>query len=471
MANVEKQLLQQESLKNFPIKISDDTIISEDDIATYAATLTNGERQLLIADKLNSLYITQGNGNYKEIARHIILENTSPVKDTSEIQDTPIGHMMSFMGTKAPKHYLICDGKEYNIKDYPKLSNFFQDEFGTINHFGGNGITTFAVPNIDKTFDVITFNFEENDPKDSIHIANMDVAQNEYFEKMSDNKFKVIKDFKCKITGRVTSYKTASSSTSEGEFYLNEQKMLFYKAPSLEINSTASEQKQFNLKVGDIFYFKTPSGSGYPKQLGTIDIEYKLISVTCIKYEPTYYISYGSEIETSNILDKATYDTNNDGIVDKASIAKKIENIESAPLFSVYGKSPNGEMGFYEFPIGVINNETNKFQSVKQNVNENQIYTIDLTTTNKLNDLIVQVYEFIQDEQNVVSTLKKFNNCDSDNFYYDKDNLEFTDEGVKIKNKYEITSTLNTKTNLYEMNLNKEYFTNDITNIHTEVIK
>ena len=67
MANVEKQLLQQKSPKNFPVKISDDTITSEDDIATYAATLINGERQLLIADKLKSMYVTDGKGSYIKI--------------------------------------------------------------------------------------------------------------------------------------------------------------------------------------------------------------------------------------------------------------------------------------------------------------------------------------------------------------------------------------------------------------------
>lgn len=174
------------------------------------------------------------------------------------------------------------------------------------------------------------------------------------------------------------------------------------------------------------------------------------------------------EIETSNILDKATYDTNNDGIVDKASIAKKIENIESAPLFSVYGKSPNGEMGFYEFPIGVINDETNKFQSVRQNAKANEVYTIELISPNKLNDLIIQAYEFIQGEQDVVTTLKEFNNKDANNFYYDKDNVVFTNEGAKIKNEYEVISTKNKNTGFYELDLSQEGFISNIMDISSE---
>lgn len=68
------------------------------------------------------------------------------IGDTSE--DTPVGHIIPFMGNNAPAHYLICDGSEYNIDDYKDLANHFISEFGTANHFGGDGITTFAVPDL-----------------------------------------------------------------------------------------------------------------------------------------------------------------------------------------------------------------------------------------------------------------------------------------------------------------------------------
>lgn len=64
------------------------------------------------------------------------------------ISDTPIGHIISIMSNSAPKHYLICDGKEYNISDYPYLTKHFEDEFQKVNYFGGDGITTFAVPDL-----------------------------------------------------------------------------------------------------------------------------------------------------------------------------------------------------------------------------------------------------------------------------------------------------------------------------------
>ena len=61
---------------------------------------------------------------------------------------TPIGTIISLMGKTAPKHYLKCDGTIYNIVDYQELADYFEDEFGTNNYFGGNGTTTFAVPDL-----------------------------------------------------------------------------------------------------------------------------------------------------------------------------------------------------------------------------------------------------------------------------------------------------------------------------------
>lgn len=64
------------------------------------------------------------------------------------IQDTPIGHILTHMGTSAPNHYLICDGTEYQIADYPYLAQHFIDNFESVNFFGGDGETTFAVPDL-----------------------------------------------------------------------------------------------------------------------------------------------------------------------------------------------------------------------------------------------------------------------------------------------------------------------------------
>ncbi len=61
---------------------------------------------------------------------------------------TPVGVVISVMGKTAPLNYLICDGTVYNIADYPELAAYFARQFDVCNYFGGDGTTTFAVPDL-----------------------------------------------------------------------------------------------------------------------------------------------------------------------------------------------------------------------------------------------------------------------------------------------------------------------------------
>ena len=70
------------------------------------------------------------------------------VKGKDGVDGNPIGTVISYMGINAPTNYLICDGTEYNIADYPYLTQHFINEFGSVNYFGGDGITTFAIPDL-----------------------------------------------------------------------------------------------------------------------------------------------------------------------------------------------------------------------------------------------------------------------------------------------------------------------------------
>jgi microcystin-dependent protein len=83
-----------------------------------------------------------------EIGRQVVIDPVEYINTTQGIEDTPVGHIISHMGTTAPKHYLICDGTEYNITDYPYLAQHIEDNFGTVNFFGGDGTNTFAVPDL-----------------------------------------------------------------------------------------------------------------------------------------------------------------------------------------------------------------------------------------------------------------------------------------------------------------------------------
>lgn len=60
----------------------------------------------------------------------------------------PVGSIISVMGLHAPDGYLILDGSEYNIADYPRLSDYFLNELGKKDYFGGDGTNTFAVPDL-----------------------------------------------------------------------------------------------------------------------------------------------------------------------------------------------------------------------------------------------------------------------------------------------------------------------------------
>lgn len=85
--------------------------------------------------------------------------NCSIDPDTGEIVDNspsggsvPVGTIISYMGMNAPEGYLFCDGSIYNINDYPNLANQIKEEFGLFDYFGGDGVTTFAVPNLQGEF-------------------------------------------------------------------------------------------------------------------------------------------------------------------------------------------------------------------------------------------------------------------------------------------------------------------------------
>lgn len=65
---------------------------------------------------------------------------------------SPVGTVISYMGKTAPTGYLICDGTVKNVSAYPELAQHIKTQFGSSNYFGGNGTTTFAVPDMRNLF-------------------------------------------------------------------------------------------------------------------------------------------------------------------------------------------------------------------------------------------------------------------------------------------------------------------------------
>ncbi len=61
---------------------------------------------------------------------------------------TPTGTIIAQMGKEAPAGYINCDGTTYQIGEYKQLAQYIKTQFGSYNYFGGDGETTFAVPDL-----------------------------------------------------------------------------------------------------------------------------------------------------------------------------------------------------------------------------------------------------------------------------------------------------------------------------------
>ena len=84
----------------------------------------------------------------KEQMRKILSFLKDYIDNRSNGVNSPLGTIISYMGTTAPSNYLACDGTIYIIAEYKELANFFKSQFGSYNFFGGDGETTFAVPDL-----------------------------------------------------------------------------------------------------------------------------------------------------------------------------------------------------------------------------------------------------------------------------------------------------------------------------------
>ena len=83
----------------------------------------------------------------------IVYPLPTPVQPQGTVATSvPVGTIISVMGNQAPINFLVCDGTVYNIADYEDLAEYFEDQFGSANYFGGNGTTTFAVPDLQGEF-------------------------------------------------------------------------------------------------------------------------------------------------------------------------------------------------------------------------------------------------------------------------------------------------------------------------------
>lgn len=190
----------------------------------------------------------------------IVIDPLDYVNETQGIEDTPVGHIINHMGNLAPDHYLICDGSEYNVTDYPYLVQHFEEQFGAINYFGGDGTSTFCVPDL-----------------------------RERFLKGSDNAGVNEEAGLPNITGTISGIQMiGSNKTATGVFEMECEGSAAYSGNTdgaYKISIDAS-------KYSDVY------GNSETITPANISVLY------CIKYEPTYYMNIVQNINTDPELQK-----------------------------------------------------------------------------------------------------------------------------------------------------------------------
>ena len=144
-----------------------------------------------------------------------------------------------------------------------------------------------------------------------------------------------------------------------------------------------------------------------------------------------------------------------------------LEALESSNPQQYLGTNVDNEFGLHYIPT--TDSETgNKIeQRVALNVKSGDVLTIESVADMQDQKAFIQVFNYVEGEEDSISTLKEFNNANAENFVYDNDNIEF-DDSCHIKNEYTLSNTLNSETNFYETKLNKADFI-DLVNLRSEV--
>ena len=241
----------------------------------------------------------------QEIAQPVINNinyTLDDINNQTNIEDTPIGHIISFMGTKAPDHYLICDGSEYNIADYKKLADFINDQFGSYNYFGGNGTTTFAVPDLRNEF-IRGYHGDSTDT----------------------------------LSGDIGKHQDGSEvpyifSTSSGNINVPNEKTISFSNVDKTINSDSTTRAYVN-------FTSTYDNEDTPES--TTLRPTNVAVLFCIKYEHTYYV---------NVTNNNTYKETvlYDGFASSGTIplSDNVKNYDYIDIYGCTGDSPKIHEGY-----------------------------------------------------------------------------------------------------------------------------
>nr|DAH73513.1 MAG TPA: hypothetical protein [Caudoviricetes sp.] len=187
------------------------------------------------------------------------------------------------------------------------------------------------------------------------------------------------------------------------------------------------------------------------------------------------------EVDTSALLDKATYADTETGVVKKAKTAKALEGVTKENLDKMItiinllnssnpqqyiGTNIDNEFGLHYLPTDE-HKDLNIEQRVALNIKTGDIINIESKADMQEQKAFIQIFKYVEGETDLINTIKEFNNTDKDNFIYNKNNIVF-DTNCHIKNEYEDVSVKNEDSSFYETVFNKVDFLN-INNIISEV--
>lgn len=244
----------------------------------------------------------------QEIGREITIDPVEHIDTTQGIEDTPVGHIISHMGNTAPKHYLICDGSEYNITDYPYLAQHFTDEFGSVNYFGGDGENTFSVPDLRGEF----------------------------------------------LRGTGTATRDTGSGAEVGE-HQNATEHINFRMGSGGLNPIVTPSAALSISNKDKEVGSTTKESHSANQYNISNIVYTHYTsrptntavLYCIKYEPTYYMNvFGLREEV--VLWEGTLITGN------ATLSDSIQNYDYLEIMGCYKDDTNTYKNIQQYPTREI---------------------------------------------------------------------------------------------------------------------
>lgn len=263
--------------------------------------------------------------------------DVSQLVDSSKaIEDTPVGTLISKTGTLTPPHYLQCDGTIYNILDYPDLAQHFKDEYGCVNAFGGDGVTTFAVPDYSPEKQLNTSSIASNAWASSIYSSNYAASkafngaintQSNYWQSVEPATFPVEIGIDLGSEYHVTRYalqhlgwnsQATYDRPNTWDFEGSNDKTNWDVIDTVTNYTWTSDTPEFKVKTpGSYRYYRLiikacvgtgVSGVPIAPILNQILLYYANGNFTHIKAEPTYYMELNQAAYINEYCD--TYDTN-----------------------------------------------------------------------------------------------------------------------------------------------------------------